>query len=732
MCMVFRHKVNKNVKFGERLEDEDLVAARGLQNPSAEAQARMEGWKARRQAILKSLQNCGLEIYCYYSRDLDEVIVKIGARPEKLRETAARMKYKLQLKPQYLSAYAEYRFDNQGRQERQFKDRRIISHIYKTHTEDDFVDSDSIFKTLDKISLIHHIITSTDKDCAGLNIGELMHSEELLVAYFPLHEASAMRDFNGNKWSWFIPSDEMAQKLRDYFGERVACYFLFMGFYLKWLIPLSLVGMALQIIDWLAMTPDNLTSILFCVVMSVWAMFMPHFWRRQEAKYAISWGTLDLVESLEPCRPEHTGERMINPVTAQVEPHYPFHKRVVDYMVSAAVLAVTSVLLVFVLAVLLLIRHDFKNRYNGPFVFEIIIAAYVEVSNGLLNLLGRKLTSWENHRTQKEHETHILIKVMVLKFLNSYFVLFYIAFFKQHQYLFGAEMKCWQDDCLLDLQGQLGVFVLFRISIANVIEYFMPRMKLAWRSWILNQKARMSRAKGGHAALQADEFVEMSHAEQQSKKDTFDEFSNFDEVLVAHGYMTMFAVSAPMVCAATFIGTVIEIFIDFRGLLVNRQRTLPFRARSNEPWNTAFEIYGAIAGFTNAFLLIFATEQYASWTLTEKIVLFLYLEHAVFFARLLVRFMLPEVPKNVEVLKLKQDNMVHRCLENIKEHEVTPDYSMFRDNRGNEKFEVFEQDLFEEDEQDVTFNFAQSKDSLQQGIHEEIKAVAKSLNTLTS
>ena len=121
--------------------------------------------------------------------------------------------------------------------------------------------------------------------------------------------------------------------------------------------------------------------------MSVWCLALPHFWRRQEAlgcdvltesvghwwlswtphgtpqaKYAISWGSLDLVraievssklravhtgshieiidvqvEQLEPHRPEHWGEQLINPVTSQangsngsrdsMEPHMFFSAR---------------------------------------------------------------------------------------------------------------------------------------------------------------------------------------------------------------------------------------------------------------------------------------------------------------------------------------------------------------------------------------------------------------------
>lgn len=54
-----------------------------------------------------------------------------------------------------------------SRPEFRFNDRRIISHIYATHTEDS-LDGSSIFKTSDKIDLINHMISSKDKDCAGL------------------------------------------------------------------------------------------------------------------------------------------------------------------------------------------------------------------------------------------------------------------------------------------------------------------------------------------------------------------------------------------------------------------------------------------------------------------------------------------------------------------------------------------------------------------------------------
>lgn len=683
MCLVFKYKKEKSM--GIKNGQEEM-------QPLADAE---QMWKQRRDAILKSLQNCGLDLYCYYSRDRDEIIVKVGASANKLKETAARMKYKLQLKKQYLDAYAEYRRDFPGRPERQFRDRRVIAHIYKTYTDDDFPDSDAIFKTLDKIYIIHHIITSKDKDCAGISIGNLLYQGEV-KGYFPLHEGKALAELDDWK-AWLMMSEDHANKVHDYYGDKIAFYFLFLGFYWKWLLPIAIVGIADELLDLLVGTTDNLTAIPFCILISVWSTFLPYFWRRQEAKYAIGWGTLDLQESLEPCRPEHYGEPRINPVTAQVEPYFDWKQRLWYYAQSWAIILFSGCAMVCCILLLCLGRHNLKSQTDGGILaWQFYIAIFVEVVNRLMTHMSRWLTSRENHRTESEHETHMLSKVMIFKFIMNYFVLYYVAFFKNHSRLFGIEMRCMNGDCFDDLRSQLAVFVIFRMTVSNLVEYFAPKAQLFWR------RSVSGKGKDSIVAMLKDhtrlELADMSSAEQQSKKEKHSLFDDFDEILIGHGYSTLFAVTSPWVCAATLVSTLLEIQLDRKKLTDSVQRPLPTRARSNEPWSTAFDIYGVLAASTNMFLLIFASHEYNSWTFTEKLTLFIYLEHMMLLARVLLKLIFPQVPRNVELHQLKQDNVVHRCLENIKV-EQAPDYSMFRDSR-NENIEVFERDIMEQDDND--------------------------------
>jgi len=156
-----------------------------------------------------------------------------------------------------------------------------------------------------------------------------------------------------------------------------------------------------------------------------------------------------------------------------------------------------------------------------------------------------------------------------------------------------------------------------------------------------------------------------------------------------------------------------------KSLCEGRQRPIPQRAKTNEPWSTAFDVYGSLAASTNMVLLIFGSHEYDSWTFTEKLCFFVYIEHMLILARVLLKLVFPEVPRNVELLQLKQENMVHRCLENIKVQQ-NMDTSMFRENRA-ENIEVFEHDLLDDDEVEPTLQLAASATTMYQGIMEAVR-----------
>lgn len=450
----------------------------------------------------------------------------------------------------------------------------------------------------------------------------------------------------------------------------------------------------------------------FCVLLALTATLLPHFWRRHEAKLAINWGVLDLEEEHEPCRPEHYGDHRINPVTNEIEPYFSTWERVPKYGFSVLVLLVIFITNTTILLLCMVLRHEIKDYlWGGALLFQILLAFVVEILNSFSVTISRWLTNNENHRTQTEFEYHALCKSMSLNFVNSYFVLFYTLFFKNHIPMFGfIQTQCLYDSCITEISYQLTTFVMFHLIGQNLMEYGYPKVK----EWFLtiNKMAKIIDPKV--------ELADMSSAEKQYRRDNFNSFEEYDEVLVLHGYVVLFSVASPWVALLIVVSIVAEIIVDSKVLVGSSQRTKPVITKTNEPYTTAFEFYGILATFTNVAILIFSSDRYVRWTFTEKLVLFITLEHTIFISRALVKTFLPVVPQTVSMLQLRQQHMVHRCLENIKV-EQAQDLSVYR-GADADHIEVFESDVCdvtEEDEPQLSLH--ESFIALKEGIMNIVK-----------
>jgi len=80
-------------------------------------------------------------------------------------------RHKLELKEEYLAAFAEYKDDYAGQRELNYSDRIVVSHLYKAHvdtTDEDCGESypkpSAIFRTVDRINIINYIFDRDQED----------------------------------------------------------------------------------------------------------------------------------------------------------------------------------------------------------------------------------------------------------------------------------------------------------------------------------------------------------------------------------------------------------------------------------------------------------------------------------------------------------------------------------------------------------------------------------------
>merc|ERR1719264_2201618 len=63
---------------------------------------------------------------------------------------------------------------------------------------------------------------------------------------------------------------------------------------------------------------------------------------------------------------------------------------------------------------------------NIPSIFYSLI---IIIFNKIYLRIGRVLTTWENHRTDEQHNLHITVKLISFEFVNTFLALFYVGFY---------------------------------------------------------------------------------------------------------------------------------------------------------------------------------------------------------------------------------------------------------------------------------------------------------------
>jgi len=238
--------------------------------------------------------------------------------------------------------------------------------------------------------------------------------EGALAAAFPLHDGTfelPQDDSSGlplnrrqvlheywarwSRWYKYQPLDH----IREYFGERIAVYFAWLGFYTGWLLPAAIVGLAVFLYGMatldqnviaqevcteaaknITMCPlcskccpwplhnictytkfaylfDHPGTVFYAIFMSFWAVTFLEYWKRKNASLAHQWDCLGFQEEDERPRPEFAANAPYlekNPITGVREPSFPKEVRLRRIAAgSGLILLMILLVLICILAVII-------------------------------------------------------------------------------------------------------------------------------------------------------------------------------------------------------------------------------------------------------------------------------------------------------------------------------------------------------------------------------------------
>ena len=185
----------------------------------------------------------------------------------------------------------------------------------------------------------------------------------------------SLRMYLHQNWARFVNIFKIQplDQIRNYYGEKIALYFAFMGYYTYWLILFSIVGAAVmffgigtindsEYVDEMCamdkvMCPscdqtcnywnfnqtcsnikftyifENYFTLAYAFIVSIWATTFLEFWKRKNATLVYDWDLTRVDEDQEPIREnyrrhaEKINKRRVNPTTLHHEPYVPLSDR---------------------------------------------------------------------------------------------------------------------------------------------------------------------------------------------------------------------------------------------------------------------------------------------------------------------------------------------------------------------------------------------------------------------
>ena len=235
--------------------------------------------------------------------------------------------------------------------------------------------------------------------------------------------------------------------------------------------------------------------------------------------------------------------------------------------------------------------------------------------------------------------TRACVFVALLQFLNNYFLLFYIAFFREYMSTtplflnlgFSNIRQCATSSCLPELQEQLVVVftgkTVFK-QIAHTGKPFVKRCINQRRE--RNERAAFEKAEEKRQLMSFD-YIPQTAAERQQELDAKQAkmpaveveanlmiyegtFDDFNDRVVQFGYLVLFAPAYPLAPFLAWINNILEIRFGGYKMCNGFQRPVWQQRDTIGSWLGMLSFLGFAAVITNAAMILFVGSQQANAT----------------------------------------------------------------------------------------------------------------------
>lgn len=599
-----------------------------------------------RQPLVDKLRAADLIVRETCSRDRDEMFVIVSAS-EKRQKQVAEIMGRLQLLSLRLR-----QLDDEAKEEKNegafCAFRQHLAPLYERCSEG------TLFSSYHQIQILEFILNDGDERVMGpqliqkelLEPGnnplEQLVADKKIKSFFRLHHESKRLELS-KKWCFAWYSKQPIEDIREYFGEKIAMYFAWLGYYTTMLWIPALCGALLTITQtWSHHTTgsmDNPWVPLYCCFIAIWGIVFTAGWKRLEMAYQHEWDTKSFEETEEERR-----EFIQNTHTRQSHCEYRDEiERYADPTWRSIALGVSAtVVIAFIACVVAVVAAIALFKYRLMAVLEphglapiakgiggVMQAVSIMVFNRIYQIVLKTLTSFENWRTETEYEDATIAKDFSFKFVNAYFACFFVAFVQNNVKVFGEDMHCPEWHCMPELTATLGCVFAIQMTVVQGMEVGIPVLKAKYKAWQEEREMQRKMLDAG----QTGPVAEMCEEEKQAKCEEYPGvFEEYQEMVIQFGYVSLFAAAFPLTAALALLNNLIEIRTDAYKLLHAVQRPKAKNCADIGTWGYILDIMTTVAILTNCALVGFTSHGLFFYlpdlTPVERVWVTVMIEHA--------------------------------------------------------------------------------------------------------
>ncbi|KAM5224512.1 anoctamin-9 [Hipposideros larvatus] len=499
-----------------------------------------------------------------------------------------------------------------------------------------------------RIRIVNFILKS--KTESGDTFNDLVKSR-VFETKFPLHKGEGDLKMKWARWRNMFRKQPI-DDIRYYFGEKVALYFAWLGWYTYMLVPAAVVGLIVFLSGFslfdasqiskeiceahdIFMCPrgdhrrryqrlsdtctfaklthlfDNEGTVLFAIFMALWATVFLEIWKRKRAQVVLHWDLYGWDEDQEEMALE-----LINFPDYKLRPHQHSYLRSSIILILSLFMICLMIGMAHLLVVYRVLASALFSKSSLPFLEEQVTTAVV-VTGALVHYItilimtkinkhvALKLCDFEKPRTFSERESKFTIKFFTLQFFAHFSSLVYIAFILGRinghpgnsvrlAGLWKLE-ECHLSGCMVDLFVQMAIIMGLKQTLSNCMEYLCP--------WL----AHKCRSMGGRESWDP-ELRDWQRNYRLNPVYTFSLFDEFMEMMIQYGFTTIFVAAFPLAPLLALFSNLVEIRLDAIKMVQLQRRLVPRKAKDIGTWLQVLETIGVLAVIANGMVIAFTSE----------------------------------------------------------------------------------------------------------------------------